>query len=194
MASEQVLKLLRSIPLFADLDSDELMELLRIARPTEFAKGDVVCRQGDPGDCMYAIQAGEVSILIRGPDGQAVPVATLGPGDLLGEMTLVDDQPRSADVVAAGAVRAFRLDRASFEGLRAALNPVAFKVLKRIALTVCGHLRHVNTTVSKLVGGGDDAPGQPRKATGNVRTRRAGAPTGETRSFWGGLMNRVRGG
>ena len=97
MASEQVLKLLRSIPLFADLDSDELMELLRIARPTEFAKGDVVCRQGDPGDCMYAIQAGEVSILIRGPDGQAVPVATLGPGDLLGEMTLVDDQPRSAD-------------------------------------------------------------------------------------------------
>lgn len=196
MANEQVLRLLRGIPLFADLEQEELMTVLRMARPLQCTAGDVLCKQGDPGDCMYVIQAGQVSVVVRSADGKAIPVATLKAGDLIGEMTLVDDAPRSADCVAASVVRLFRIDRAQFEVMRGELHPAAFKILRRIALTVCARLRHVNETVSRVVGAPAPQQGQAPSATGlNVRTR-----TGvererqqEARSFWTGLLNRVKG-
>ncbi len=198
MASDQILRLLKGIPLFADLEQGELMDVLRMARPVQFNPGDVLCKQGDPGDCMYVVQAGQVSVNVRGPDDRPVPVARLKGGDMIGEMTLVDDAPRSADCVAATIVRAFRIDRTGFEALRQQLHPAAYKILRRIALTICGRLRHVNETVSRLVGADspaeDDARPQGKKL--RVRTRQAEGrtKTQENRSFWSGLLDKVKGG
>jgi len=189
---DRILDLLQGIALFGALDRQELRVVLRTASPVQFAPGEVICRQGEPGDCMYVLQAGEVSINVRGAGGKMVPVATLKGGDLLGEMTLVDDAPRSADVVAATEVRAFRIDRDRFDVLREALHPAAFKILRRIALTVCGRLRNVNDAVSRLVGveGSEKRPDGP----GGVKTRQAEDDKQEARSFWSGLLDRVRGG
>jgi CRP/FNR family cyclic AMP-dependent transcriptional regulator len=204
MSAEQAAKFLGRIPLFADLDASEVMDVLRMTQPVTFEPGAVICKQGDPGDCMYVIEAGRCSVSIRGEGGSPIPVATLNAGEIMGEITLVDSQPRSADVSALGHVSAYRIDRSEFELLRAALHPAAFKVLRRIALTVCGRMRAVNGAVSRLVGGDAAGPasspsggGAPAIRTGAGGTREETGQrnvTTEVRNFWGDLMDRVRGG
>ena len=145
---------LNQIPLFADLNQQEVGDVLRICERTTYAENAVICHQGEPGDSMYIIAEGKVAVRIQGPDGKPIDVATLMPGEILGELALIDEQPRSASVVAVDKVRAYKLDRAKFVMLREQLHPAAYKVLKRISLTVCGRLRRVNDNVLRLVGGG----------------------------------------
>lgn len=198
MDNTRLIKLLQAIPLFADLEEAELMDVLRIARPVQHEPGHVICRQGEPGDCMYVIQSGEVTINIKAADGRSIPVATLKAGDLLGEMTLVDAQPRSADVVAATQVRLFSIDRGAFDSMRSQLHPAVFKMLRRIGLTTCARLRKVNETVSRVVG--TDDPQLTKKSTREVRTRsgriteeRTSTDIDRARNFWGGLMGKLKG-
>lgn len=196
--NSRLISLLHAIPLFADLEDSELMDVLRNAQPVQHDAGHVICRQGDPGDCMYVIQSGDLTINIKAADGRSIPVATLKAGDLLGEMTLVDAQPRSADVIAATQVRMFRIDRSAFDSMRKLLHPAVFKMLRRIGLTTCARLRKVNETVSRVVGTED--PELAQRATAEVRTRSGRAADERTdtdidraRNFWGGLMGKLKG-
>jgi CRP-like cAMP-binding protein len=79
----------------------------------EYADGDVICRQGEPGDRMYVIQAGRATVL-REDGGVQVVVGELKNGDIFGEMAIFDRQPRSATVRAAGMVRVLTLDKRAF--------------------------------------------------------------------------------
>jgi CRP-like cAMP-binding protein len=79
----------------------------------EYADGDVICRQGEPGDRMYVIQAGGV-IVSREEGGVEVPVVELKTGDMFGEMAIFDRQPRSATVRAKGTARVLTLDKRAF--------------------------------------------------------------------------------
>lgn len=79
----------------------------------EYADGEVICRQGDPGDAMYIVQAGRVTVT-RDENGTPVFVGELKAGDIFGEMALVERQPRSATVRAAGAARVMTLDKRAF--------------------------------------------------------------------------------
>ncbi|QXD14240.1 cyclic nucleotide-binding domain-containing protein [Rhodocaloribacter litoris] len=85
--------LLRGIPLFADLNRKELDAVERILYRREYAPGEVVFRQGEPGVGMYIIEQGRVCI-IREPSGHVL--ATLGAGDFFGEIALLNETPRSA--------------------------------------------------------------------------------------------------
>jgi EAL domain-containing protein (putative c-di-GMP-specific phosphodiesterase class I) len=65
-----------------------------------FKAGDIIMRQGETGSCAYIIEEGQVEILLEKPDGKIVPVATRGPGTIVGEMAIVDQAPRVATVKA----------------------------------------------------------------------------------------------
>ena len=191
MDTSRITSLLQAIPIFSDLEEGELLDVLRIAKPVEYKAGHVICREGDPGDCMYVIQAGEVNVVIRGSGGQEVPLATLKAGELMGEMTLVDAQPRSADVVAGTDVRLFRVDRAAFDVMRGELHPAVFKMMRRIGLSTCKRLRRVNQAVSRVVGATDASP--IARSSAQVRTRQASGEAEQTKKFWSGLMDKLRG-
>lgn len=66
----------------------------------EFSAGDIIMKQGDPGDCAYLIEDGQVEIVVERPDGRVQLVGTRGPGAIIGEMALVDAAPRTATVKA----------------------------------------------------------------------------------------------
>lgn len=79
----------------------------------EYNDHDVICRQGETGDCMYIIQMGAARVL-REENGEEIEVGRLKAGDVFGEMAIFDRQPRSATVRASGAVRVLTLDKRAF--------------------------------------------------------------------------------
>ncbi|MCA9549208.1 MAG: 2-oxoglutarate dehydrogenase E1 component [Myxococcales bacterium] len=95
---------LRSLAMFQDLPESELPEVARIAHEVQVEAGRSIVREGEMGRDMYIITEGQVLV---GRGGRMV--AELGPGDVVGEMAVLDSQPRSADATAVGPVRLLRI-------------------------------------------------------------------------------------
>lgn len=142
---------LRRIPLFSDLTAEEMVDVLRLATVVQFAPDQRLCAQGTPADCLFILEEGEGAVRITDARGRMREVSRVGAGEVLGELGLVDGQARSADVVAVTKVRAYRIDRAQFDRMRAEMHPAAYKMLRRIALTVSGRLRAINTAISDQI-------------------------------------------
>lgn len=187
MDKQHAAELLKTIPLFSDLDQTELIDVLRVSHLVQFSPGESICRQGERGDSLYIIEAGKAEVSIDTGGGRRLSVATLESGEVFGELTLIDDEPRSADVTVTDAVEGYRIDRKEFQALRDELNPAAYKVLRQIALTVCQRLRAVNDHVSER---SENLP--PRRFMSMPAMR---LPHEEARSFWRGMMRWIgRGG
>jgi cAMP-dependent protein kinase regulator len=91
---------LRTTTLFRDLSVAEATVLGTFMERRVHQRGDVVVRQGDPGDALFLIESGEAEVRVDGSRGQSTQVATLGPGDFFGEIALVTGGERSANVMA----------------------------------------------------------------------------------------------
>jgi cAMP-dependent protein kinase regulator len=91
---------LRTTHLFRDLSVAEATVLGTFMDRREHQPGDVVVRQGDPGDALFLIESGAAEVRVSGSSGHSTLLATLGPGDFFGEIALVTGGERSADVVA----------------------------------------------------------------------------------------------
>ena len=91
---------LSSAPLFAALDAEAAAALRASMETTRVAKGDVLFLEGQLGDRMYIITEGKIKLGHTAPDGRESILAVLGPGELLGELSLFDPGPRTATAVA----------------------------------------------------------------------------------------------
>ncbi|HLB35732.1 MAG TPA: Crp/Fnr family transcriptional regulator [Gemmatimonadales bacterium] len=91
---------LRRVPLFAELSEAEIARLGDIARDRSYPKNSVILFEDDPGDSLYVVVTGLVKVVLIGEDGREVILSVLKEGDFFGEMSLIDDQPRSAHVIA----------------------------------------------------------------------------------------------
>lgn len=99
-----------------------------------YGAGEVVFEEGSTGRQMYVVSTGRVNVL-QHADGRLVQIGSLGPGDIFGEMALVDDRPRSATVIAAVAdTRILEVDQAIFVYLVGQQPAFALMVLKAISL------------------------------------------------------------
>src|SRR5947208_7656567 len=105
---------LRSVPLFASLDSKATAELGEYLTIHDYPKSATIFRNGDPGDAMYLIDLGKVRISITDADGNVVTLAELGPGDFFGEMSMLDGHGRSANATAVQDARLAKLTREDF--------------------------------------------------------------------------------
>jgi small-conductance mechanosensitive channel/CRP-like cAMP-binding protein len=114
----------------ADGDREKLASRLQFA---PFTRGEAMCRQGDPGDCLYLISDGEAAVRVA-VNGVETEVARLGAGRFFGEMSLMTGEARSATVLALGDVKTYRLDKAAFQDVlheRPALAEEMAEVLAR---------------------------------------------------------------
>jgi len=94
----EMIDLLRKVPLFSELDERELASIAALASSIDIRKKNIVVQASDPGDSMYVILSGEVKVSTYSMDGREVVLALLGKGSFFGEMSLLDEQPRSANV------------------------------------------------------------------------------------------------
>ena len=91
---------LRTVPLFSRLDDGELLRFAELTREKNYPKGSVIVFEDDPGDSLFVVRLGRVKVVLIGEDGREVILGVLGVGEHFGELALIDDQPRSAHVIA----------------------------------------------------------------------------------------------
>jgi CRP/FNR family transcriptional regulator, cyclic AMP receptor protein len=107
---------LARVPLFADtLDAEQITFLASQSRPSFFRAGTRLMNQGDFGGSMFVIVKGDVSVNVVDPDAREQSVASLGPGDIVGEMSLFTGDRRSATVSAVTNVDAIEITKWSLE-------------------------------------------------------------------------------
>ena len=105
---------LARVPLFASLKPSLLDELAGKLTPKSYRRGEVIFHQDDPGSAMHIVKSGQVKIATTSPEGEEVIMAILKDSDFFGELSLLDDKPRSADAVAMDATQTLMLRRGDF--------------------------------------------------------------------------------
>ena len=96
----QITDFLGSVSLFRSLSRESLQRFAEVTREKRYPKGSVIVFAEDPGDSLYIVRAGRVKVVLLGEDGREVILGVLGVGEHFGELSLIDDQPRSAHVIA----------------------------------------------------------------------------------------------
>ena len=147
MGEEQAsaVELLARVPLLSGLEPTELERIAQVAIPRSFPKGARVFHEGDRTDACYVIRAGEVRVTREHPDGRAIALATLGPGELVGELAMLDGGVRSASVEALTDVDLLAVSAADMKGLLERNAEITAKLV--IALTK--RLRETNERISR---------------------------------------------
>src|ERR1700694_5569383 len=106
--------LFRKFALFAELDDRELAAIAMVAKSRRYAKDDVVFHADESGDIFCLIKEGKVKITMISPEGKEIILSMLEAGDFFGEMALVDDEPRSATVIALEPLEVLTIWRSDF--------------------------------------------------------------------------------
>jgi CRP/FNR family transcriptional regulator, cyclic AMP receptor protein len=97
---QSAVELLKSVPLFAGLEEGELERFSHVAVPRSFPAGTRVFHEGDSSDACYIVREGSFRVTREHSDGRAITLATLGPGEIFGELAMLDGDKRSASAEA----------------------------------------------------------------------------------------------
>jgi len=121
---------LRAVPMFASLGPDELQALAPMIMRRSAPRGSAVMREGDSTDCLYIIVSGRLKVMVGEADGKETILNILGPGEFFGEMGLIDDNPRSASVVAVEACELLALTKQAFRRFLVENTDLAMAVMR----------------------------------------------------------------
>jgi CRP-like cAMP-binding protein len=142
---------LREIPMFARLEPRALAQVQLIAEPFQVSAGTTLFRQGDEPDGLYLIKHGEIEILRRLPGDEAVRLATLGRSAVVGEMSLLDHNPRSTNALAITSTSGYFISSERFQTLQSDFSPPAFAVMDCFRHEVVRRARTVIDQIAELV-------------------------------------------
>jgi CRP-like cAMP-binding protein len=145
----EVTALQRNVPLLDVLAFDEMMAILTIARTRNFPERGVIARQGAQ-DGLHVIISGTARVSMAQRAGPPTTIADVGPGSVLGAVSVLDGSPYHASAEAITAVSCLHIDHEGFTKLRAAGHPAAFKIMRALARPVCDRLRALNARVDAL--------------------------------------------
>lgn len=145
--------ILMRVPVFEGLSRRELAQIERILHQREYLKDETIFFQGDPGLGMYIIVDGDVDIISE-PDKH--PLAELHAGEFLGELSLLDESPRTASAISKNASRLLCLFQSDLYDLMDRNPRLGVKILIQLARTIGVRLKKTNEHLSELKNGGSD--------------------------------------
>jgi CRP-like cAMP-binding protein len=148
--SAAVVRALGNIHLFEGIAEEGLMALASIAREESFRGGELIFKEGSTGGELYLILEGKVRISrdVSGMGEEAL--AVLGPGDAFGEMSLIDDFPRSADAKVHERCRLLVLEKDAMEDLLFLQKDLAYEILWNFVKILSARLRETNDKMTFL--------------------------------------------
>jgi CRP-like cAMP-binding protein len=138
--------LLRTFPLFTDLNDDELAIVSRLMVTRKFRKNNLIIFEDDVGNSLFVIKLGRVKISRIAPDGAEAILAILGQGDFFGELAVIDGQGRSASVTSIDDVELLMLRRQDFMEILERIPKIAISLLKELA----GRIRKSDSHIRSL--------------------------------------------
>jgi CRP/FNR family transcriptional regulator/CRP/FNR family cyclic AMP-dependent transcriptional regulator len=138
-------KALRAVPLFSELNDEQLGAVAQYLRRRSFAERDVIVRRDGPGDALYILCSGKVKICTTEGESETI-LAVFGPGDFFGEFSVLDGGGRSADVVALEPTEALVLSGRDVHACINAYPAIAVALLRELA----GRLRRATEWIRSL--------------------------------------------
>ena len=138
---------LQKVPLFGQLAPEDLERVAEVTRERTYPKNSVILFEDDPGDSLFIVREGRVKVVLVGEDGREVILGVLGIGEHFGELSLIDDQPRSAHVIAMEDSTLLVLRREDFQAILHQTPGIAVPLLRELSR----RLRRVDEKVGSLV-------------------------------------------
>jgi CRP/FNR family transcriptional regulator, cyclic AMP receptor protein len=138
---------LSTVPLFGGLDQIELQRFAELTREKFYPRGSVILFENDPGDSLFVVRQGRVKVVLIGEDGREVILGVLGVGEHFGELSLIDDRPRSAHVIAMDDSHLLVLRREDFRKRVESSPAVAWSLLTEMSR----RLRRADEKIGGLV-------------------------------------------
>lgn len=129
----EMIDMLRKVPLFAELDESELKAIAALAKSIEMRKKNIVFQEFDLGDSMYVILNGEVKVSTYSADGREVVLALLNKGSFFGELSLLDEEPRSATVTTMSDAKLAHIRRRDLVPLLMEQPAITLKIMSELA-------------------------------------------------------------
>jgi CRP/FNR family transcriptional regulator, cyclic AMP receptor protein len=164
--SSSKLSVLRKHPYFTDLEPEAFEQLCRYAKHTTLKRGTPIFAKGDPPTSLFAVISGTVKISISSPDGRNAILNLIGPGEIFGEIALLDGQDRSADATANTNCEMFTIDRREFVPFVRSQPTLAMKFIELL----CTRLRWTSDQVEQVIL--QDLPGRLASALLRLTERR----------------------
>ena len=168
------LSVLRKHPIFADLEPDAFDQLCRYARHTTLKRGSTLFSKGDPGNSLYAVISGTVKMSISSSDGRNAILNIIGPGEIFGEMALLDGRTRSADAIANSSCELFVIDKREFIPFVKSQPTLAMKFIELL----CERLRVTSDQVEQIIL--QNLPGRLASALLRLTEKHKAEPQGRT--------------
>ncbi len=143
--------ILNEVEHLRELNMEEKAALAEKIELLHYSSGQGVFRYGDPGHAMYIVRTGEVEIYVKNDQGEKIVLETTQPGDIFGEISLLDGGPRTAWADALGEVEVLRLDREHFEAYLRQCTPAALNLLSVTARRLRKSDEVIRRTVTRNV-------------------------------------------
>jgi CRP/FNR family cyclic AMP-dependent transcriptional regulator len=128
-----LLPTLAAVPLFANIPQPELVKLAAMARQESYAKNAEIMAEGDRSSGLYILLSGKVKVVLRSEEGKEIILAILNPTEFFGEMALLDEAPRSADIVAMAPTTVLVIAKQEFKNWLQRQPEMAFVIIKTLA-------------------------------------------------------------
>ena len=122
--------ILKMNPMFAELGGDELQRISSLCHTRQLAAGELLFRKGDPGNALFGIRRGQIRIETGTSGGRRLTLNFMGPGDLFGEVALLDGESRTAAATASEPTELFVLRREDFLAYLEREPKVAIKLIR----------------------------------------------------------------
>jgi len=143
---QEYLKIFKNISIFENLSEEELISLMEIVVYKKFPKDYTIVRHNDIGDSMYIILKGKVKVSLFSENGREVILDIIEKGGLFGEMAIIDEMPRSANVITMEETETIMLKRNDFMGLLREYPNISINILKELV----SRLRKADDVINSL--------------------------------------------
>ena len=168
------LSVLRKQPIFCDLDPEALDQLCRYAKHTTLKRGTTIVSKGDPGNSLIVVISGTIKISVSSPDGRSAILNLIGPGEIFGEVAVLDGKARTADATANSNCEIYVIDRRDFIPFVRSQPALAMKFIELL----CTRLRWTSDQVEEVIL--QNLPGRLASALLRLTEKHKLAPAGRT--------------
>jgi len=148
---ENKTSILKKIYLFQNLVEDELKHILSIASAKSYKKDDIIFKEGEKGDAFYVVLKGAIRISTDIPGVGEEALAILKKGSYFGEMSLIDNAPRSASAISNEDTILLKITDANFRDLLTEDNTIAYKLLWELVKTLSKRLRETDDKLKTIL-------------------------------------------